>query len=79
MAGIPDAVIQKLPGHASVRRTQEIYMQLTGGAEKRAVSNMDEILESVAVEKAKGSGDQEVSPRYNWCARTDSNCRPSGS
>ena len=34
MAGIPDEVIQKLLGHASVRTTQEIYMHLTPGCGK---------------------------------------------
>ena len=49
MAGIPDEVIQKLLGHASVRTTQEIYMHLTPGAEKRAADKMDEIFGPVAV------------------------------
>ncbi len=40
MAGIPDEVIQKLLGHASVRTTLEIYMHLTTGAEKHAANKM---------------------------------------
>jgi hypothetical protein len=55
MAGIPDEVIQKLLGHASVRTTQEIYMHLTPGAEKRAASKMDEIFGPVAVKTAESS------------------------
>jgi len=43
MAGIPDEAIQKLLGYASVRTTQEIYIHLTTGAEKRAANKMDEI------------------------------------
>jgi len=52
MAGIPDEVIQKLLGHASVRTTQEIYMHLTPGAEKRAADKMDEIFAPIAVKVA---------------------------
>jgi len=52
MAGIPDEAIQKLPGHGSVRTTQEIYMHLTGGAEKRAADKIDEIFGAVAVKVA---------------------------
>ena len=52
MAGIPDEAIQKLLGHKSVRTTQEIYMHLTGGAEKRAADKMDEIFGPVAVKVA---------------------------
>ena len=53
MAGIPDEAIQKLLGHASVRTSQEIYMHLTGDAEKRAADKMDEIFGPVAVKAAK--------------------------
>ena len=53
MAGIPDEAIQKLLGHASVRTTQEIYVHLTGDAEKRAADKMDEIFGPVAVKAAK--------------------------
>jgi integrase len=52
MAGIPDAAIQKLQGHASVRTTQEIYMHLTGDAEKQTANKMDEIFGPVAVKAA---------------------------
>jgi integrase len=52
MAGIPDQAIQKLLGHASVRTTQEIYMHLTPGGEKRAADKMDEIFGPVAVNVA---------------------------
>jgi integrase len=48
-AGVPDEVIQKLLGHASVRTTQEVYMHLTAGGEKRAAAKMDEIFGPVAV------------------------------
>ena len=61
MAGIPDEVIQKLLGHASVRTTQEIYMHRTPAAEKRSADKMDEIFEpvavKVAVKTAKSGGD----------------------
>jgi len=55
MAGIPDEAIQKLLGHKSVPTTQEIYMHLTGGAEKRAADKMDGIFGPVAVKKAESS------------------------
>jgi integrase len=49
MAGVPDQVIQKLLGHASVLTTQEIYTHLTLDAEKRPAEKMDEIFRPVAV------------------------------
>jgi hypothetical protein len=52
MAGVPDQVIQKLLGHASVRTTQEIYTHLTADAETKAAEKMDEIFRPVAVEVA---------------------------
>jgi hypothetical protein len=38
-----------------VPTTQEIYMHLTGGAEKRAADKMDGIFGPVAVKKAESS------------------------
>jgi hypothetical protein len=83
MAGIPDEAIQKLLRHSSVRTTQEIYMHLTSHGEKRAADKMDEIF---WVSSGQGSGQKRQQQRelkckclILWCARTDSNCRPSGS
>ena len=52
LAGIPDAAIQKLLGHASVRTTQDIYKHLTPSGERQAADKMDEIFGSVAVKVA---------------------------
>ena len=60
MAGIPDEAIQKLPGHKSVPTTQEIYMHLTGGAEKRAADKMDGIFGPVAVKVAFKKAESSV-------------------
>jgi integrase len=65
-AGLPDEVIQKLLGHASVRTTQEVYMHLTTDAEKRAATKMDEIFGSVAVTVAdkNAAGEQEKAANH---------------
>ena len=52
LAGIPDAAIQKLLGHASVRTTQDIYKHLTPSGERQAADKMGEIFGSVAVKVA---------------------------
>jgi integrase len=60
MAGIPDEAIQNLLGHASVRTTQEIYLHLTGGAEKRTADKIDEIFGPVAVTVAVKKAESTV-------------------
>lgn len=52
MGGVPDEAIQKLLGHASVRTTQDIYVHLTGAAERQAADKIDEIFGPVAVTAA---------------------------
>ena len=52
IAGVPDQVIQKMLGHASVRTTQEIYMHSTLDGQKEATAKMDEIFGSVAIRVA---------------------------